>query len=215
MSWTSPLWRRLGGRHARRLESLLDRGFVALDVETTHVDPSQAALVALAAIPFVGGQPEAGYDTLVDPGCPIPASSAVIHGITDTMVAGAPRVDEALAALEAALGEEILVGHHVAFDLAVLARARGRGRRPPLRNLAVDTMRLAAALHPEWRVWTLEETAARLGVTIDGRHTARGDAVAAGRILLALLPRAAAKGCHTVPELLWLQEIGAARLSQR
>jgi len=185
------------------------RHFVALDLETTGLDPSRDAIVSLAAIPFHGGLPAAGYVTLVDPERPIPPESTAVHGLTDGLVRGAPRLDHVLPALEPVVGGALLVGHQVGFDVAVLARARRARGLPRLRNRVADTGRLARALHPEWRDFSLERIAGRLDVEVTARHTAEGDALTAGRIFLALLPELEARRVRTVPELLWLQRHAA------
>lgn len=207
MSLFSSLWRRRAGPvHAASLDALLRPGFVALDLETTGLDPRTDAILELAAIPFVEGRPQTGYVTHVDPGRRIPPESSRVHGITDAMVSGAPSVERVLAELDAVLGDRMLVGHGIAFDLAVLARARRALGRGPLGNPALDTMRLAAALHPDWEHFGFDDVASRLGIGILGRHTAEGDARAAGELLLTLLGEARSRGVRTVGELLWLQE---------
>ena len=203
MRWLAAHWRRPRGGPA--LSTVANR-FVAVDLETTGLNPRTDAIVALAAIPFVEGQPQPGLVTLVQPGRPIPPTSTAIHGITDEMVAAAPAVPPALRALEDACGTDVLVGHGLAFDLAVIGRERRAHRLGPLANRALDTMRLAAALHRNWTELGLDAVAARVGVSITGRHTPDGDAIAAGRILLALLPTLAQHGLRTVPELIWFQE---------
>jgi DNA polymerase III epsilon subunit-like protein len=185
--------------------------FVALDLETTGLDARTDAIVSLAAIPFVAGAPQPGLISLVQPGRPIPPGSTAIHGITDEMVTRAPAVRPALRALQEACGEDLLVGHGLAFDLAVIARERRAHALGPLRNRALDTMRLTAALYRTWTDVSLDTVAARLGIVIEGRHTAQGDAVAAGRILLALLPALEAQGLRTLSQLLWFQEAAAPR----
>jgi DNA polymerase III epsilon subunit-like protein len=178
---------------------------VAVDLETTGLDPGRDAVVAAAAIPVRGGVPQPGYVTLVDPGRPIPASSSAIHGITDAMVTGAPSIGTVLDSLTGVWGEAILVGHGVAFDLAVLAReARARGRPRPA-NPTLCTMHLVAALFPHWTDVTLDTVASRLGVAVRDRHTARGDAEAAATILMTLLPVLRERGVTTLSELWWLQ----------
>ena len=203
MSWLTPFWRRPGdGLDAAALRER----FVAIDLETTGLDARRDAIVAAAAVPFIAAEPAEGLVTLVNPGRPIPAESTAIHGITDVMVAMAPVIDTVLSALTAAWGESVLVGHGVSFDLAVIGRERKARRLPAIANPALDTMRLAAALHRSWTDVGLDAVAARLGIPILGRHTARGDAVAAGQILLALLPALAGRGLRTIPDLLWFQE---------
>jgi DNA polymerase III epsilon subunit family exonuclease len=179
--------------------------FVALDLETTGLDPRRDAIVSLAAIPFVALTPAPGYVTLVDPARPIPGASTAIHGITDAMVRDAPALDGVLHEAQALIGEAVLVGHTVAFDLALLARARRAHRLPRLSHRALDTRRLAAALHPEWRDFTLEHVALRLGVDVAARHTAEGDALTAGRIFVAMLPELESLRLRTVADAAWLE----------
>ncbi len=163
-------------------------------------------MLELAAIPFVGGRPRGGYLTRVDPGRPIPPESSHIHGITDRMVQGAPKVERVLVELDALLGDRVIAGHEIGFDLSVLGHARRAGGMGPLRNPSLDTRRLAAALHPDWERFDFDDVTARLGIGILGRHTAGGDALASGELLLALLEEARSRGLRTVGELLWLQQ---------
>jgi DNA polymerase-3 subunit epsilon len=197
-------WRATMPVDPRPLASLLDR-FVAIDVETTGLDVNRDAIVSVSVVPFREGCPAEGYDTLVNPGRPIPRVSTRIHGITDGMVADAPRLGDVLDEVEARCGEDAVVGHGVAFDLALLERERRARDRPPLPNTALCTMRLAAALHPGWGDVALESLAGRLGVPVVGRHTARGDAVIAGAIMLSLLPELARRGHRTLEDAVWLQ----------
>jgi DNA polymerase-3 subunit epsilon len=183
---------------------LRDR-FLALDLETTGLDPRRDVMVSVAVIPFVDGRPDDGYVTLVDPGRSIPAESTAVHGLTDAMVRGAPPVDRVLSELEAILGDHVLVGHNIGFDLAILGRARRARWLPRRTNLALDTLLLAAGLHPEWRTFTLEHVADRLHIDVVGRHTAEGDAQTAGRILLQLLPELEGKNLRSVADLIWFQ----------
>lgn len=210
-SWFSPLWRRAVPRGGPHLETLRTGRFVALDLETTGLDVRRDAIVAAAAIPFVGSSPERGCVTLVDPGRPIPAESTRIHGITDADVLGAPVLANVLPALEDTFADDLVVGHGVEFDLAILAReCRAHGRRTPS-NHWLDTLRLAAALEPRWPDYEIETLGARLGVVVEGRHTADGDARTAGRLFLSLLPLLMARGITTLPEAIWFQRTAAPR----
>jgi len=205
VSLFSPLWRRRPARDGRSLESLLTEGFVAVDLETTGLDPRRDDIIEIAAVPFVDGRPQHAYVTRVDPGRPIPPESSRIHGITDDMVVHATTIGEALVKLEAVCGRRVLVGHGIAFDLAMLARARRAHRLPPVVNPTLDIMRLAAALHPDWKRFGFDDVASRMGIGILGRHSAEGDAVAAGELLLALIPEIRDRGIRTVGDLVWLQ----------
>jgi len=203
MRWLSAHWRRPRG--GPDLAAVRAR-FVAIDLETTGLDSRRDAIVAAAAIPFVDGEAQPGFTTLVCPDRPIPASSTAIHGITDEMVSGAPAVGPVLHRLHDVCADHVLVGHGITFDLALLERERRRHRLGPFRNQALDTQRLAAALQGGWAGVALDAVAARLGIPVTDRHTAEGDALTAGRVFLALLPALSQWGLRTTQELLWLQD---------
>jgi DNA polymerase III epsilon subunit-like protein len=132
--WSRERVRRLGAGRSRAAAAALHAGaldpgtpltamsFVAIDTETTGLDPRRDALVALAAVPFHRGepQPEAGWARLVNPGCPIPAQARAIHGIADADVRGAPPVAAVLPAFLAICAERPIVAHTAPFDLALL-----------------------------------------------------------------------------------------------
>jgi DNA polymerase III epsilon subunit-like protein len=200
MAWWP--WRRT----TTTLAQLVADGFVALDLETTGLDSRRDAIVSLAAIPFVDRQPRSGLCTLVNPRRRIPAASTRIHGLDDAAVAGGPPIAAVLPALAAACEHRVLVGHAIDFDLAVLRRDARAAALPPLRNPALDTRDLALALDRDRREVTLEEVAAGLGVPVIDRHTAPGDALTAGMILLAQLREFERLGVRTLAELLRLQQ---------
>jgi DNA polymerase III epsilon subunit family exonuclease len=198
-------WRRSTEHDTRSLDVLMTEGFVAIDLETTGLDPARDAIVELAAIHFAGGRPGRVYLTRIDPGGPIRPESSRVHGITDDMVAGAPPIRDALVGLEQVCAGHVLVGHGVGFDLAILGRERRANALAPMTNPTLDTMLLAGALHPDWVRQSLDEIAARVGIGILGRHTAEGDARAAGELFVTLLHESRERGVRTVGELAWLQ----------
>jgi DNA polymerase III alpha subunit (gram-positive type) len=210
--WWTGLLSRLSDGAGPPIETLRTAGFVAIDLETTGLDSARDAIVSVAAIPFVGGMPQPGYVTLVNPGRPIPPASTRIHGIRDSDVADAPHLDAVLPQLDSIMGERVVVGHGIDFDLAIIARERRARRRARRRAIALDTLRLAAAVQGEARDFELESVAARLGVTVVGRHTARGDALAAGQILIALLPALSGAGIRTLRDARRAQRDAAARV---
>lgn len=211
MKWSPFRWwrRRPTVFDARSLDALVTEGFVAIDLETTGLDPARDSIIELAAIHFVGGRPRHVYVTHIDPGHPIGPESSRIHGITDDMVTGAPSVRQALVSLERTCNGYPVAGHGIRFDLTVIERERRAHELPPLTNPWLDTRLLAVALHPGWDRLSFEEMAARVGVGILGRHTAEGDARAVGELLLAFIPEARERGINTLGELIWLQEAGA------
>ena len=164
---------------------------IALDLETTGLDVANDRIVQIGAValrgPVVLSTPR--MDARVDPGIPIPAASTRIHGITDAGVAGTPRFPELLESLVETLAGRVVIGQNIRFDLAVLrheaARAGVPWRDPPV----LDVAHLAGALDRGLVDLGLESLANRFGVTIEARHDALGDSLAAAGIFTALVPR--------------------------
>ena len=101
--------------------------FVVVDVETTGTDPKMADLVEIAAVRVKGGKITDRWSTFVNPGRPIVGNQ--MHGITDKDVKGAPSPAEAARKALDFVGDALLVGHSVGFDIAFLEEALGDGTR--------------------------------------------------------------------------------------
>ena len=107
-------------------DAVLQRGIV-LDTETTGTDTEgdQVIELGLVAFDFVPATGEivrvtGVYDSLEDPGVPIPPEVTAIHGITDDMVAG-KRIDDA-AVTRFLAGAQWVVAHNAAFDRPFIER---------------------------------------------------------------------------------------------
>ncbi len=186
---------------------LLALDIVVLDTETTGLDVRGDRIVAIGAARMRGGPPDAAgaLDLKVDPGVAIPAQATRIHGIADADVAGAPAPAEALERLARFIGDAVVAGHSIHFDLAVLSHEASRHGVAWRQPRALDIALLAAAMAPRRLDTSLDGLATSYGVEISGRHTALGDALAAGRILAAMLPDLRAAGIRTLAEAEALQ----------
>lgn len=174
----------------------------ALDTETTGLDPARARLVQLGAVRLHGTTVigEDRFDTLVAPGVPVPPASTAIHGIDDAALIGAPGFAEVAPRLSGWLGGAVLVGHTVAYDLAVLAREHGLAGLAWSAPPALDVRLLARLARPGLMHDDLDRLCAALGVAIEGRHTAPGDALATALAFAALVPLLRARGIRTLAE---------------
>lgn len=183
----------------------LDRlAYTVLDLETTgfHAEAGDA-VVAVGAVHVLGGRLRQHdvFEQLVDPRRPIPATATAVHGITDEMVRGQPRLEQVLPELARFAEGRVLVGHNVAFDLGFLRPYEERtGVR--LDAPVLDTLLLSAALHPDHDKHSLEAVAERLGVDVTGRHTALGDALVTGEVLVRQLALLESRGVRTLGEAL-------------
>jgi CBS domain-containing protein len=173
-----------------------------IDTETTGLDPAKARIVEIGALPLKGGKldEKSALRRLVNPGEPIPPVATRIHHIDDAMVASAPGFAVVWPDLAAAISGSILVGHTLGFDLAVLKRECERAGLPWAPPRTLDTALLAEVVEPNLGGFTIEHLASWLGVSVDGRHSALGDAAVTGRIFLALLPKLREGNIRTLAE---------------
>ena len=105
--------------------------FVVVDVETTGGSPAQCSLTEVAAARYRGGELLGTYQTFVRPDERIPPFITALTGISDAMVADAPRVGEMLPSFLEFVGGAVLVGHNLRFDLSFLDHALvATGREP-------------------------------------------------------------------------------------
>ena len=125
---------------------LPDVTFVVVDLETTGGVRPTSAITEIGAVKVRGGEVLGEFQTLVDPGEPIPPFIAVLTGITDTMVARRPASAVLPAFLEFARGA-VLVAHNAPFDIGFLKPRRvARADWPAL--AVVDTVAWPAGCHP-------------------------------------------------------------------
>jgi DNA polymerase-3 subunit epsilon/CBS domain-containing protein len=181
---------------------LLSLDAVVIDTETTGLDPRKARVIELAGVRLSGGKLGDGtFRQLLRPGAKsIPAETTRIHGIDDAMVAQSPPFREVWPAFRGFLGQAMMIGHTVGFDLAVLKRECDLAGLSWLRPRTLDTRLLAQIVAPELAGYTLENLAAWLSVEAVGRHSALGDATTTARVFLALLPKLRDHGIRTVAE---------------
>jgi DNA polymerase-3 subunit epsilon len=188
-------------------EARLDRlTYVVFDSETTGLNPQQGdELVQLAAVRIVNGRRVEGeiFNTLINPGRPIPAVSTDVHGITDAMVADAPGVADAVRQFHKFAEGAVLIAHNAPFDMEFLRRLEGKiGLTFDMPVL--DTVLLSAVIYGQHEEHSLDALTHRLGITIpeEARHTAIGDTLATADAFLKLAPMLAGRGFATFGDVL-------------
>ena len=178
--------------------------FVVVDLETTGGSPESCGITEIGAVKVRAGEVLGEFQTLVNPGAPIPAVISVLTGITNSMVAGAPRIEQVMPAfLEFARGS-VLVAHNAGFDMSFLKVACARLGRDWPGYQVLDTVTLARHLvtNDETPNRKLGSLARLFGATTTPDHRALHDARATVDVLHALMGRVGSLGVTTLEELL-------------
>ncbi len=117
--------------------------YTVLDLETTGLNPATDLIIEYAAVKVRNNQVVDTFQSLCDPGFPIPPQIEMITGITTEMVRFSPNPRKVLPDFLDFVGEDIIVGHNVLFDVRFIAASNGE-----FKNTYIDTMKLFRKLHP-------------------------------------------------------------------
>lgn len=175
---------------------------VVLDTETTSLDPRNASIVEIGAVKLVHGKLDidGAFRRLIKPPGPIPEVATTVHHINDQMVKYAPSFAEVWPEFVNFVGDAVIIGHTVGFDLAVFKRECDRADITWTKPRTLDTRLLAQVAEPNLSGFSLESLAAWLGVTIKDRHSALGDAIATADVFTALVPKLREGSIRTLGE---------------
>jgi DNA polymerase-3 subunit epsilon len=183
-------------------QRLADLSYTVFDTETTGLNPSEGdEIIQIGATRIVNGKllRQECFEQLVDPVRLIPAPSTQIHGITQDMVVGKPRIGEVLPAFHAFAQDTVLVAHNAAFDMKFL-QLQEENTGVVFLQPVLDTLLLSAVLQPNQDSHNLEALAERFNITTLGRHTALGDAMLTAEVMLRMIPLLNEQGIHTLRE---------------
>lgn len=179
--------------------------YCVLDLETTGGSAASCEITEIGAVKYRGGELIGTFQTLVNPGAVIPPTITILTGITHAMVIDAPRIDEALPTFLEFIGDAVIVGHNVRFDMSFLNAASERLGYGRLANTTVDTAALARRLvRPDVRNLKLRTLAAHFRSPITPNHRALADAQATAHVMFSLLEQSGSLGTTHLDDLLLL-----------
>ena len=173
---------------------LFPEDYTVVDIETTGFDPMFDEIIEVAGIKYRGRNEVGRFQSLVKPDDGIPDYITALTGITNEMVADAPGIEDVLPRFLEFIGEDIVVGHNVHFDVNFLYDYAEDFELKPFSNDLVDTLRLSRRLYPELQSHKLSALAAHFGVELDGEHRALADCVTTQKCLSAMDAYAAQNG---------------------
>lgn len=146
-----------------------------LDLEMTGLRPDGDRVCEVAVVRGTAGTIEREYQTLVLPGVGMSEAARRCHGITDTMLVGAPVFAEIAGDVATALRGAVVVAHNVDFDLGFLHREFDGSPTVLPPPVTLDTLLMARRLFA-FRKNGLLDACAELGVALDRLHRALSDA---------------------------------------
>jgi ATP-dependent DNA helicase DinG len=166
---------------------------VALDIETTGLDPRRDAIIEIGAVCFDGKKIIKSWQSLINPQRPIPPVITQLTNITNEMVANAPQIKSVIQDFADFVGDLPVLGHNIAFDLSFLKIYKNFDF-----NQVNDTFEIAAVLLPTAPRYSLSALVDFFGESNLNPHRAKDDAEAtmavfkklhelAGKLPLSLL----------------------------
>lgn len=188
--------------------TLAETTFVVVDLETTGWSPaSGAAITEIGAVKVCGGKVIAEFQSLINPGSPIPELITNITGISDAMVEESPWIHEVVPIFLEFCGspdETVLVAHNAPFDMSFLLAAAESAAYDWPEFPVIDTAYLARKIltKDDVRNNKLETLAAYYGTDSQPNHRALDDSRATVDVLHGLFERLGSFSVTTLAELL-------------
>lgn len=141
------------GNRPLKGKSLLElpTSFVVVDIETTGLSPEENEIIEIAAIRVEDMAVVDRRAQLVRPSCSIDPYITELTGIDDAMVADAMPIADVIPRFRKFLGDSLIMGHNVNFDISFLYDASMAHLGEPISNDYIDTLRIARKLYPEAR----------------------------------------------------------------
>src|SRR6202521_3197872 len=153
----------------------LPQDLVFVDLETTGGNAAYDRITEVGVVRVRNGELVEEWSSLVNPECPIPSYIEAFTGITNQMVADAPRFAEIAAIVRQKLQAALFVAHNARFDYSFL-RSEFLKAQMNFSATVLCTVKLSRRLFPEFPRHNLDAVMERNGLTCGARHRALGDA---------------------------------------
>lgn len=162
--------------------------FAIIDIETTGNKYSFGKITEIAIYQHNGQEVTDSYSTLINPEMDIPYFITQLTGIDNEMVKNAPKFYEVAKKIIEFTTGRTFIAHNVSFDYNFIKEEYKRlGYEYNRKTLC--TVRMSRKFLPGHRSYSLGKLCADLGIEINGRHRAAGDALATVKLFEILLER--------------------------
>lgn len=160
--------------------------YAVIDIETNGGNQQTGKITEIAIFIFDGSKIVDSFTTLVKPESYIPSYITELTGITNQMVARAPKFYEVAKKIVEITEKRIFVAHNAAFDYGFIQKEFTElGFHFERKKLC--TVKLSRKYLPGHKSYSLGKICEKLNIEINGRHRADGDALATVELLKRIL----------------------------
>lgn len=149
--------------------------YCVVDIETTGLSPEQNQIIELSAIRVRDGKIVDRFSELVNPHCGLSASITALTGITDDMLRDARCIETVLPEFLAFIGNDVIIGHNVCFDLSFIDRAASEFGTHNFDCKYIDTLQISRRVHPELAHHRLSDMVDHYCINCETAHRALAD----------------------------------------
>jgi len=160
--------------------------FVAIDTETTGLNFNVNEIIELSAIRFEAGREKERFSTLVRPRGDMPKFIQFLTHIKPEDLKNAPDARSALRDFLAFVGNDVVVGHNVGFDLGFINHHSALQGGDILTGKSWDTVDISRVYLPYATDHKLSTLVKDFGITLENAHRAGADALATGQLLVLM-----------------------------
>lgn len=160
--------------------------YAIVDIETTGLSPARDKIIEIAVFIHDGKKVTQEFSTLINPERNIPYNITRITGITNEMVQDAPKFWEIAKDLVVLTEGKSFIAHNASFDYHFI-RNEFKSLGYNFKRDRLCTVKLSRRIIPNHKSYGLGKLCDELGIEIDGRHRAAGDAFATVKLFEHLL----------------------------
>lgn len=156
--------------------------YVIIDIETTGLSPLWDKIIEVSALKCHDGTIISVFSSLINIHSPLDEFISALTGITDNMLRDAPELNTVLSEFISFIGNSVLVGHNVSFDINFLYDSILENKNEYLSNDYIDTMRISRKLHPDQSHHRLIDLCNTYKVDNTGAHRSLNDCIMTQKI---------------------------------
>jgi len=164
----------------------MSQTYCVVDIEATGGNHRSGRIIEVGIVKVQDAEVVSEYSVLINPLQSMDKYVSKLTGITDLDLKDAPEFNETAQEMLDFLGDSVFVAHNAAFDYTYL--------RTEFRRAGIDynanqlcTLDICRKLFPDEESYSLGKLSRSLGIQVEDRHRALGDAAATARLFIKCL----------------------------